>query len=271
MFDNDNQWRALGRFTVLAIRQEVHPPITFSVAIFAFLLGQDITLGDVAFDIEDLYNRLRVETNRGRKTIVKEIISAEYSNARIPGLNALRQGFKEILPSSLICDAITAQELVSLMSGDKTMNVYPNAKLHSIEEWRSEVENTLVRLSPDSQVYFKAKDASEAEIDIKAQAFKTFEVALRVSGSDTEYDRVVFDTGSRRTWLYHSSGPAKFHVHAPGEEEHVLYGDGTKRCLTGPTEAELTLGRNRWRRSFGGCPTSLDEASRTNGLLGASP
>ena len=38
LFDNDNQWRALGRFTALAIGQKVYPPITFSVAIFAFLL-----------------------------------------------------------------------------------------------------------------------------------------------------------------------------------------------------------------------------------------
>ena len=74
-----------------------------------------------------------------------KIIAVEYSDRRIPGIYSLREGFTEILLLTSLEATIPAQELVSSMAEQ-------NAKLPSVEVWRSHVEQELVRLSKETKV-----------------------------------------------------------------------------------------------------------------------
>lgn len=140
-----------------------------------------------------------------------------------------------------------------------------------------------------SFIFSFAKATEEFDIDVAGVIL--LEVAVEGSPAGTE--KLIFDTGSEHSWIYHNEElkrihrgyiPARmivggFRTHmishmsvVPENGRHILYADSSRIQCDKWTRKQFKIGNHAWQQKFGiARGNEKGSPPRNSGLIGASP
>ena len=137
----------------------------------------------------------------------------------------------------------------------------------------------------------QAGSAANQEFDVQVDGVLMVNIAIKDSPMSSE--KLILDTGSKHTWVYHSNELKRIHrglvpakaeqggfrtalvsrmSFAPLDGRHIQYADKNEVRCDRWTRKEFAMGDHKWEQKFGiAFGNEKERAPRYSGLIGAGP